>query len=759
MTINSYDEYNKDSAYTYSTANTDSVSELDAEYGDTLIYSNLSLSGPNVGLGTGSGLAISGYTDLSGGTVTDWKELQWVAPSYFTSGTMETDHTDSLYGDALGYWSTGSNGFTSTFGIYNNSAGYIYEMATSGGSLNDVLLQSATYSPGLYTFNNQITFTANEGIDNLSGDSNVYQLGNNFIVSYTHDGYRADFFLQVQLYDSRGELEYYSTVSKGNTEATLSKMSGEIYNVTSGIYSSPSSAPTSWGVDSAVSEVTGDTNGLHTVTINVNEALLKLIQQIYYLNPDLGTSVLDLSNWSLTTAYIGTESGESTATGDFYVQDPEIHYDTSKTFTTSDTGLAISTIKNYTGDLVGTSTTTPTNADNSYTVGYSTSVISEGYWDSFDLNGKGLVAYVEKGSSFNGNGGSLTESGPGNIYIAGSYSGLYITLNSSSSINAILTGTSNIVDQGGTLDINGSSAGLTFSGTGSVELVGSYSGLVLDNFNNGQSIYATTTGSAYINNTGGNVNITASANLDINNYSGNSYITTSSTVSTYAAGGSINLTGSSFSTSKLNVNGGESTLNVNGSWENVNGSMNAGTNMNILIGSNASIYNAGGSLDLSGNYASLTFNQSSGNADIVGDWAYINATFVNNDTVNATIESGSVDIDSGANVSLWARYSNQSTTINVNGGTADLTYGSNSTLNINVNMAGSASVTIGNHTTSSKGDIFLENATDLTSSYNSSLNETIVSAGNSNIMISGNHNVITTTQTDNNISGLLLTIK
>lgn len=751
--------YEDNSAYAYSSVDTTSEETLDNEFGEG-IYSNPSLSGPNIGLGDGQGLGISGYTNLSGGTTTDWTELQWQTQGYFTSQNMETDHVDSHFGTALGYWQQKAlNSGISTFGIYNNPGGYVYQLSTQAGRLNDVLLQSKTVSPGIYTFNHQIEFTANEAIMNLAGGQDVYQLGNNFIVSYNHDGMRADFFLQVQLYDSRGSIEAYSTIGSGAKQVQgVSSLTGGIYNVTSGIYESPSQPLNGYSVDGAVQQVTSNMDGLHTVTVNVNEALLKLIQEVYNNNPALGSSVLDMSNWSLTAAYVGTESGYSSATGDFYVQDPEVHYDTSKTYTTADSvpiGQKISTIQNMAGQPMGTAmTTSATSSGTNYVLGSgNASIVSQGAWDNVNTNGKNVVLYVANGAAVNGNNGVLTLSGPGATYLAGSYTGLYATLNAKSNVNAELTGTAALHANGGDTTLTGINAGVTFDGSGQSLLVGSYGSLVLNGFESNQSIEASTSGNSYVANNGGSVSLTSTGTLTLNNNSGNSYITADSNVNLVGNAGVVDITGGSLSAANLYYNGGLGAVNVNGDWGSLNGTFYSNVSINAEVQNSASIYNGGSNLALTGNFAALTYNgNGSGHTTLVGDWYSAKATFSVNDTFNATLETGFLTIDNGAQVSVSQTHSSGTIDFNINGGTTQATYG-NGNFDINVDTSASSALTLHNYK-DGHGSIVLTGGQGVSSSYNAQSNMTDIHAGAASIMVDGNHNV----STSSIAAGLLLNI-
>lgn len=746
----------QDTRYRQGTSNTTSVYDLDNEYGQS-VYSNPSLTGPNLGLGNGNGLDISGYTSLPGAVNTDWSELQWGTQSYFTSGSMQTNHTDSYFGKALGYWSTQSGLGTSSFGIYDNPGGYVYQMSTTSGNLNDVLIQSKTVSPGEYTFDHPIVFTANEDISNIRGTDSVYQLGNCFIVSYNHDGLRADFFLQVQIYDSRsGGIQPYSTIGTGAQQvAGVSSLTGGIYNVTSGLYQSPASQVTGYFVDGAVQQVYGNMDGLHTVKIDVNQALLKLVQEVHSGNPALGDAVLNLSNWSLTASYIGTESGDKTASADFYVQNPEVHYDTSKTYSISDYGKPISTIQNQSGQAISTTmSVTATSSGDNYSLGsFNQNIVSNGAWDNLALNGKQSIVYVTNGLAVNGGNGVLTLSGTGASYIAGSYQGLYATLNAQSNVNALLTGTAALHANSGTTNLVGNNAGLTFDGSGNGAIVGTYSSLILNGVQSGQTVAANVSGYAYVQNTQGNVGITSSGTMTLNNNGGVSYTTANGTVNFVGNGGSSTLTGNSLNSANLFYNGGSGSTFVNGSWSSVTGAFGNNVSGNLAVQNSASLYNQGSHLDVTGEFADLTYNSNgTGSSEIVGDWYSATATFGKGDVFNANLQAGFITVQNDANVNISQNRGNQNIDVSINGGNTSLTYG-NGNFNIVVNASSFSSLVLNNYE-QGHGSIIIDGAQNAVASYNTATNMTSIVAGSSSILLSGNHMVSTSNNAGNLFVGI-----
>lgn len=676
-------------------------------------FGDPSITGPNTLLGNGVGNEFTGTSELPGATSSGWEEIQWQAGSYFQPDGFSTTHVDSIFGTALGYWNQGTAYDTkgdSSYAVYGSQGSYVYQMQAQGGNLNDVLLQTTSeLSPGVYTFNHQITFTANEGLTNVSGSTGDYQAGNNFIVSYNYNGVREDFFLQVQVADSRGAPSAYSTVRANN-------IFGSIYNESD----EGRTDYFSWT----------NTNGLKQVTINLNEALLDLAKTVYK-NTNLGSSVLDMSNWSLLSSYIGVESGSlgttssSNATATFDVQNPEISYDSSSTFDSSDTGLKVTTISDTVQSDILTNLSTANNSDANISLApasgvSSQTIVANGYWDQIQLNKYDLISYVNTGASFSSDGGALTLSGPGNTYISGSYSGLYLTLNSSSSVNAVLTGYGNIINSGN-LTLTGQDGYATISGNGYDDIVGTFKSLNLDISNGNVYSAITYSGSnalqGSIINNGGNINLTDYGHI----YS-------------YNNSGTTNITGADSSHAELEIYGNNT--NVYGSFYYVDGSINTGSKLNILT-ENASLYNNNGNIALTGNGGILTLN-GNGEEDIVGSWSQVTATFGANQDFNASVTgSGSFTINDGANASIWAK--SGSTNVNINGGVSNITSGTGY-LNADIDMTSNSSVTLSNFSQSHE-EILMTNVSSVSSFYNSSLNETIIKGGNTSIYISGDHSI------------------
>lgn len=678
----------------YDTSDITSLDTLDSEYGSTLVFDDPSENGPNLPLGIGSGLNYSGYSAMPGGDDPDWTELEWNGITYFTAGNMDKNsNVDSEFGTALGSWDYGSNYFTG-YAVYGTKGSYVYQMRTEGGNLTDVLLQSRTLQPNIYTFNHQLTFTANESASNVSGTSGVYQLGNNFIVSFNYGGKRADFFLQVSALDSRTDLEQYSTVPTGITTANIGSMTGSIFDVVN-------EANSTGAADSSKNTLylpfSNNYSNLHTVTININKALVELIRQIEIENPDatLDSALNNMSNWSLTTAYVGTESGDGNATADFNVQNLEVHYDTTKNYSTA-TDVANATGKVV--DMVGvpyqvtlSSYTTASAADTAllmqpyytYSSGLTAtlsaqSITLNGYWDTVDVHGTITNATVNGGASFNGDDGTLTITGSGNYYAAGEYKSLTATVGNGSNINGLIDTSSNITNNGGVVALNGntimsSAPNLTYNGAGNLSLVGVFGASTVSGLTGGTS-WVKFTGASTLENNGGAFHLTETSSLSV-----------------AANSGDTEVTGDNAGTLTLNsTSAGE--MNIYGSWSGVNGSLDSNQMINLGV-SSATVTDQGGTVNLTGNGSGALSFSGSGTANLVGDWSSAVVVLGNNQNFNSAV-SGYLDvtINAGSSADVGA-FNTSSAFIKQNGGSADVTFGAGYD-SVSVDMNTSSQMTV-----------------------------------------------------------------
>lgn len=667
-----------------------SLETLDSLYGSDLIFDDPSINGPNLKLGTGSGLNFSGYSDMDGGEDSDWSELQWEAPTYFTSGNMSTTaKTDSTFGTALGSWAFGNSNDYTSYAVYGTKGSYVYQLQTEGGSLNDVLLQSKSVQPKVYTFNHQITFTANESLSNVQAGSGVYQVGNNFIVSFNYNGQRADFFLQSKLADSRANLSSYSTIPRGITTSNIGAMSGTIYDVVNKSDSTGSVIP----YDSvAYLPFSNQYSTLHTVTVNVNAELLQMIRHIESINTDasLDAALNDMSNWSLTTVYVGTESGDGTATSSVNVQNLEVHYDTSKTIATADdeaaqnaslvtiTGVPYQVRWNNYATVADSSMNLEMQPyysyDNLTAVETAQNLTLNGNWDTVDLNATGVIANVVGGASFNGDNGYLTVSGSGAYYAAGTYTSLTATLDGRSSINAVIDTASTITNSGGNVALNGDNASLVYTGSGDLSLVGTFTTASITGVTGGTS-WVLMSGNTTIENDGAAMHVTADADFAIT-----------------ANSGDTEVTGNSSGT--LTLNGGDGTLNMYGSWSSITGTV--GTNQMInLQATKANVTDDGGTVNLTGTgNGALTFS-GTGSANIVGDWSAATVSLSSGQYFNAKVDDNlNISIGAGANAAVWSPNGN-SVSVKQDGGTSVVAMGTGYD-SLTMNMASTGTMTVNN---------------------------------------------------------------
>ena len=676
-----------------------SLSDLSNQYGSYIIHGDGSVLGPNTPFSTSlpDGSFTSTTTQLGGNTTTEWGEVQWRPATVFNPlNPTSYNYVDPVFGKAIAEWEGGSiggaNGFD-RYAIYGDPGAYVYGLTVGGGNYLDEYFTSR-HDPagGTYTFNHRITFTANETIGNISGSAGVWQAGNAFTVAYINGNTRYDFFLQFGLVDQTG-------VKPGYYLQFTDDLFGSVINI-----------PDTVGGSTATSAVNylpfdnSNAGSLHTVTINLNEGVLYLanvLKNSSWSSAVGGDAVLDMSKWSMLSEFIGPESGSpsnfdrpgndsDSYTGTMYVQNPEIHYDPNSTFSSANTGEFVQRIEGVTLSTTVSNLSTMANQDislklaGSYTP--SQTIVSNGYWDDIDLNGKIGNVYVANGSHILGNNGSLTLSGPGNVYINGAYSGLYITPSNSSVVNASLSGYGNIVNNGASVSITGVNAGLTVSGSGATTLVGSYNGLV-DTLNSGSVIYASITGGVNITNNGGYAGLTGDSNANI---------------SIAVNSGYLSLVGNHSSL----VDYGNGNSNIIGSYASFSGSVGGGQNINISADT-VSLYDNGATyVALTGTGGSLTFN-GTGGATIVGDWSNVNATFGVNQRFNSIVGNNSyLTINDGGNANIWNQLASN-VGITQNGGYQNTTFGSGYTGDT-ISMNGNAMADINNFHTSN-GLLLLSN--------------------------------------------------
>ena len=250
---------------------------------------------------------------IGGSADTGWNITQWNTPAdeVFDPATpvlANPADDDPVLGAAVASWHTGTATSGSGLVVYGQPGNYTYALTAAGGDTRDTFLQTTSYAPGTVTFAHPITFTAEERLTAASaGDGGTAIAFNSFTVFFNESGnpgYDAalptdEVFLQVPLTDFRGEPGPYETISKGNYYQTIYNLSSQ--SVT------PTDAVTS---DASVNSLAfaADDGALHTVSIDLNQALLRLVDQMALQDPANAAAYLDFSRWSLGSVYAGVET-------------------------------------------------------------------------------------------------------------------------------------------------------------------------------------------------------------------------------------------------------------------------------------------------------------------------------------------------------------------------------------------------------------------------------------------------------------------
>jgi len=418
-------------------------------YGD-IDYADSELSGlPVVSFVEGATSDAAGYERLSLYTVNAGTKLATLnGSSTIQEDLSTTADASSKAGDDV-----------STSSSYNHLYGYVYSMTDAGGAQSDVMLQTKTIEDsGLVTFNHQLTYTAYEDIEASSGTTGqgIVYGGNNFTVNFSDGSQSLGIFLQVNLWDSRGQGEvemFYDTLDGSSS-------SGKILSI--------SDNRGTW--DSDVLTTIGA--GLHKVTININAALDVLIKELSEQDPTHASAYQNLADWSLSGSYEGLESGpdgsvsDNSATMD--VADATITSDDSSTVTYSADAQKVQTIDdNVTATTLSTITTTADGSDNILldADGTSQTVSSLGS-DTFTTTMTDLATIAGTGSSLTvaGEAGSSDTTGTGSVTItagastvltvSGTFDDLSVTgHNAADSVSATVEGTATLDMMAGSVSI------------------------------------------------------------------------------------------------------------------------------------------------------------------------------------------------------------------------------------------------------------------------------------------------------------------
>ena len=339
-----------------------------------------------------------------------------------------------------------------------------------------------------------------------------------------------------------------------------------------------------------------------------------------------------------------------------------------------------------------------------------------------------------------------------NLKINGNYAEMNLSSNATNTMVNLNSNTSfglngdGSVSYIGNLNVTGNSnnASLSVDYNNLDQIYGVYDNLDINN-NSEETVYSEVDNMGYINTNddNNNINITANgANISLNGNDGN-----------------VNIFGEN--NANLNIYGA-SNDEISGSWNSVNGIVEAHTSINIAVNT-ASIYENGGNVTLTGESSggNLSFN-GTGSANIVGRWGAVTATFGQGQDFNAVIGDNSyITINDGANVDIWNSMGSHNA-FQQNGGTLHMTMGSGYTgLSVNMN---SNSITYVSNFTGTNGQIILQNmnnSTPLTVSYTANNNTTSITQAGSNatINLTGHENISTIPVTQNGASQAMLIIQ
>ena len=281
----------------------------------TTIFADPSVAGPDVLFSTGA-VADGAQTwaadlpSIAGSPDPGWNVTQWNTPSgqIFDPDAATADPVaDALLGAPLAAWNTGTARDGSSFAVYGGPGAYAFRLGASGGSTRDTFLQTTGYASATNTFDHQISFTAEERVAAAVAGSGTAIAFNAFTVffnavgnpSYDPSLPSTEIFLQVPLVDFRGEPGAYSTITADDTYQ-------QIYNLSSQYVTGSGTVASDASVDYL--PFSTDTGGLHSVRIDLNQALFRLVDALAGQDPAMASSYLDLSRWSLGSYYGGVET-------------------------------------------------------------------------------------------------------------------------------------------------------------------------------------------------------------------------------------------------------------------------------------------------------------------------------------------------------------------------------------------------------------------------------------------------------------------
>ena len=282
----------------------------------TTIFADPSVAGPDILFSTGAVAADGAQSwaadlpDIAGSPDPGWNVTQWNTP---TGQIFDPDApdggggADALLGPALAAWTTGTAQDGSSFAVFGAPGDATFRVGASGGSTRDTFLQTTGYAAATTTFDHPLTFTADERVAAAVAGSGTAIAFNAFTVFFNEAGNPSydpslpstEIFLQVPLVDFRGEPGAYQTITAGNTDQ-------QVYNLSSRYVTASGTVASNASVDYL--PFSTDTGGLHAVRIDLNQALLRLVDALAGQDPAMASAWLDLSRWSLGSYYGGVET-------------------------------------------------------------------------------------------------------------------------------------------------------------------------------------------------------------------------------------------------------------------------------------------------------------------------------------------------------------------------------------------------------------------------------------------------------------------
>ncbi len=336
----------------------------------TTIFADPSVAGPDLLFSTG--LVVDGaqdwaadLPDIAGSPDPGWNVTQWNTPpdQIFDPDTPNGADADALLGPALAAWTTGTVADGSSFAAYGGPGDYAFRVGASGGSTRDTFLQTTGYAAATTTFDHPLTFTAQERVASAVAGSGTAIAFNAFTVFFNASGNPSydpslpstEIFLQVPLVDFRGEPGAYQTIAAGDTDQ-------QVYNLSSQYVTASGALASNASVDYL--PFSTDTGALHDVQIDLNQALLRLVDALAGQDPAMASAYLDMSRWSLGSYYGGVEtdagSGGEPESLALDIAHPTVVEDDSSTVSSATPLSTVQSIDNgscpdvETGDLITT---------------------------------------------------------------------------------------------------------------------------------------------------------------------------------------------------------------------------------------------------------------------------------------------------------------------------------------------------------------------------------------------------------------------